>query len=130
MAHSKNRRPSLFSLSARMRRRARPVEVIIDFDRGDDGHVVDDDCPICVAAREGRPVSFDALHDPAYLIAEARRVLQRVKLAPGEEAEIVQTGRLLPDQTYEVCRYTVDRNGCIHLMRNETRTLVTRIPID
>jgi hypothetical protein len=129
MAHSKNRRPSLFSLSARMRRRARPLEVIIGFD-GNDGHAVDDDCPLCIAAREGRPISFDALHDPAYLIAEARRVLQRVKLGPGEEAEIARTGRLLPDETYEVCRYTVDRDGCIYRMRNDTRTTITRVPLD
>lgn len=135
MAKPKKRNGSLFSLSARMSRRTSPVT--IRFDGGgrrvtdrDDDHGRDDNCPICRAAREGRSISFDVLHEPDYLIAEARRVLQGTKLAPGEEASIVETGRLLPDETYDIVSYTVDAKGCIYLTRNGSRSVVMRIPID
>lgn len=97
--------------------------------RFDGTHGDDDDCPLCVAAREGRPISFDALYEPAYLIAEAHRVLTREKLAPGEEAIIVDTGRLMPDNTYELTQYAVDAEGCIYLTKNGTRSFVMRVPL-
>jgi hypothetical protein len=126
MSKSKKRRPSLFSLSARMQRRTAMPTVNIDL-AGDGDHDEDDDCPICIAAREGKPISFDVLHDPAYLIAEARRVLQRTKLAPGEEISIVETGRLMPDETYDIVRYSVDATGRIYLTRNGAKSVVMRI---
>lgn len=65
MAHSKNRRSSLFSLSARMQRRAAKPSpspklhhVIINADGSQDA---DDNCPICIAAREGKPIPLDAM---------------------------------------------------------------------
>lgn len=65
MAHSKKRRSSLFSLSARMQRRAATPKpspklhhVIINADGSQDE---DDNCPICIAAREGKPIPLDAM---------------------------------------------------------------------
>jgi hypothetical protein len=127
MAHSKKRRASLFSLSARIRRRTPVSEIVVA--RGAENDV-DDNCPLCIAARAGRPVSFDMLHDRAFLAAEARRLLARVKLAPGEDAILVEAGRMLPDRTFEILRYTVDAEGCVFLVRNETRRLVMRLVLD
>jgi hypothetical protein len=116
-----------------MQRRTPKMQVILgDTPRRlvDDDDGEDDNCPLCIAEREGKPISFEALHDPAYLVAEARRVLRRVKLGPGEEASLVESGHLLPDETYEIVRYTVDAAGCIYLTRNESRSLVLRVLLD
>ena len=127
MKNSKPRRAALFSLSARIRRRsAKTFDVVI---APDGAHDIDDDCPLCVAARSGLPLPLDLLDDPTVLEKEARRVLARVDLAPGEELEIMHSGRMLPDQSYELSSYTVAADGAIYLTRNGQRTLVTRIEI-
>ena len=88
---------------------------------------VDDDCPICVAARSGLPITFDALRDEAFLAQAARRELEKRMLRPGEEAEVLNIGKILPNGTTEVSRYTVDADGRVHLDEGGKRSLITRL---
>ena len=123
MPRTKTGRARLFSLSERMRRRAATQpEVAVD-----GAQDVDDDCPVCVAARSGGPVSLDALHEPAFLLKEASRILKGVKLSPGEEVQIMELGHRLADGTFEISRYSVAADGSVYLTRNARRTLVTRL---
>lgn len=123
----KNRRGPVFALTSRMARRPSPIITVKVED--DDEHY-DDDCPICSASRDGRTVSFDTPRQTQYLIAEARRALQQVKLEPGDEVSIIESGRMIPDRGYEIVSYTVDSTGRIFKTCNGARSLLMRIPID
>lgn len=129
MSKSKKRRKPVPSLSPRVQRRASLITAVEEDDYSVDRHGDDENCPVCAAARENRPISFDVVRAPQYLIAEARRVIQRTPPGPGEEVSISLTGRLMPDQSYELVSYSVDSTGAIYKTRNGVRTLVMRLPL-
>jgi hypothetical protein len=127
---STKRRPrsALFSLSARMERRAK-LTPVIDFEPDGDAEshdMGDDGCPVCVAARTGLASVAQAMANPppALLAEVARRTLAKTKIGTEEVLELMSTGRMMPDGSYEMARYVLDAAGRVFRETNGQRKLV------
>ena len=139
MAHPKGsaRRSRLFSLNARIERRA--LSRAAD-ERPGASHAVDDGCPICVAQRSGAPTAFDisALFPSAdgapppieesFLIAEARKALEREQPASGKSISFIQFGSKLPDGSFASSGFSVESDGRIFWTSPTQRKLVGQVP--
>jgi hypothetical protein len=125
------RRSSLFSLSARLARQSAPRDDGIPPHDGDD-------CPMCIAERSGRTLSFadfvprpdggpPPIFDGAerFLVSEARKALATVDLAEDEAVHFIQMGNG-PDGM-ETASFSVERDGAVYWTSPSKRVLVARI---
>ena len=130
MSTSKSRsRSRLFSLSARIERRAEAAPKEVTGAHDDDG------CLMCVAARGGGDVrslfpgadgSAPAIPVP-FLLEAGRKALAQYEPRPGEEVPLMQFGSMTRSGDMMTSSLSVDATGRIFWISSHERRLVAKL---